>query len=55
MIMARKIVEKGPSEARAFSAISRAVISIIPNKRNINYIIIHYHRYLPNYDIEESI
>ena len=38
---AREIVEKGPSVARAFSAISRALLSLIPNKRNINHIIVH--------------
>ena len=32
MIMDRKIVAKGPSEARAFSAISRTIIMFIPKK-----------------------
>ena len=40
-INARQIVKIAPSVARAFSAILRALISIIPNKRHINDIIIH--------------
>ena len=43
MIKARKIVENGPSEASAFSAILRALIMLTPNKLNINYINIHPH------------
>ena len=40
-INARKIVGNGPSEARAFPAILRVLISLSPNKLNINCIIVH--------------
>ena len=39
MINVRKIVGKGPSEARAFPAILRVLIMLSPKKLNINYII----------------
>ena len=42
MIKARKIVGNGPSEARAFPAILRALIMLSPRKLNINYIIVHH-------------